>query len=83
MPKILDVFKNHEIRTLFDQRGEKIGRKIRDAEVKKVPYMLIIGENEMNSETVSIRKHGEGDKGSMTIDEFVQMINKEVETIFS
>ncbi|MBK7108754.1 MAG: threonine--tRNA ligase [Bacteroidetes bacterium] len=81
--KILDVFKNHEIRTLFDQRGEKIGRKIRDAEVKKVPYMLIIGENEMNSETVSIRKHGEGDKGSMTIDEFVQMINKEVETIFS
>lgn len=81
--KILDVFKNHEIRTLFDQRGEKIGRKIRDAEVKKVPYMLIIGENEMNSETVSIRKHGEGDKGSMAIDEFVQMINKEVETIFS
>lgn len=81
--KIIDIFKNHEIRTLFDQRSEKIGRKIRDAEVKKVPYMLIIGENEMATETVSIRKHGEGDKGSMPVEAFVAMINKEVETIFS
>lgn len=81
--KIADVFKNHEIRTLFDQRGEKIGRKIRDAEVKKIPYMLIVGENEMQSESVSIRKHGAGDIGSMAVNAFVQMLKTEVESIFS
>ncbi len=81
--KIADVFKNHEIRTLFDQRGEKIGRKIRDAEVKKIPYMLIVGENEMQSESVSVRKHGAGDIGSMAVNAFVQMLKTEVESIFS
>ena len=80
--EIINVLKNHEIRTYFDSRGEKIGRKIRDAEMKKIPFMLIVGENEMNSRTVSLRKHGEGDKGSMNIDEFAAMITNEVKTIF-
>ncbi|MFI5170882.1 MAG: threonine--tRNA ligase [Chitinophagales bacterium] len=81
--EIINVLKNHEIRTTFDTRSEKIGRKIRDAEMKKIPLMLIIGENEMNSKMVSLRKHGEGDKGSMNIEEFAAMITNEVKTIFS
>ena len=80
--EIINVLKNHEIRTTFDTRSEKIGRKIRDAEMKKIPCMLIVGENEMNNKTVSLRKHGEGDKGSMTIEDFAKMINDEVKTIF-
>jgi len=80
--EVIKVLKNHEIRTTFDTRSEKIGRKIRDAEVKKIPYMLIIGEQEMNSKTLSLRKHGEGDKGSMTAEHLAQMITEEVKTIF-
>lgn len=80
--EVIKVLKNHEIRTTFDTRSEKIGRKIRDAEVKKIPYMLIIGEQEMNSKTLSLRKHGEGDKGGMTADDLAQMITEEVKTIF-
>ncbi|MBC8046920.1 MAG: threonine--tRNA ligase, partial [Fimbriimonadaceae bacterium] len=80
---LINIFKNSEIRTSFDQRTEKIGRKIRDAEMKKIPYMLIIGENEMANNTVSIRKHGEGDKGSMSADEFAKLIEGEVKSIFS
>ena len=59
-------------------RSEKIGRKIRDAEMKKVPYMLIVGEKEMNETSVSVRKHGQGDLGSMSADEFIAMIEKQV-----
>ena len=59
-------------------RSEKIGRKIRDAEMKKVPYMLIVGEKEMNETSVSVRKHGQGDLGSMSVDEFIAMIEKQV-----
>jgi len=55
----------------LDDRDEKIGRKIRDAEVKKVPFMLIVGEKEVAEGKVSVRKHGEGDKGSMALTEFV------------
>ncbi|HRF75230.1 MAG TPA: threonine--tRNA ligase, partial [Chitinophagales bacterium] len=58
--EVINVLKNNEIRTYFDTRSEKIGRKIRDAEVKKIPLMLIVGEQEMNSKTLSLRKHGEG-----------------------
>ena len=61
---------NSDIRGLIDLRDEKIGRKIRDAEVKKIPYMLIIGEKEMAEELVSVRKHGEGDIGSMKAEDF-------------
>ena len=76
--KLNEMLKRNEIRTLIDMRSEKIGRKIRDAEMKKVPYMLIVGEKEMNETSVSVRKHGQGDLGSMTVDEFIAMIEQQV-----
>ena len=76
--KLNEMLKRNEIRTLIDMRSEKIGRKIRDAEMKKVPYMLIVGEKEMNETAVSVRKHGQGDLGSMSVDEFIAMIEKQV-----
>ncbi|QQL51443.1 threonine--tRNA ligase [Mucilaginibacter ginkgonis] len=69
--------KNSDIRGLIDFRDEKIGRKIRDAEIKKIPYMLIVGEKEAAEGTISVRKHGVGDLGSLTIEEFKQQIIKE------
>jgi threonyl-tRNA synthetase len=76
--KLSDELKNSDICGLIDFRDEKIGRKIRDAEVKKIPYMLIVGEKEANEEVVSVRKHGQGDLGSMSIEEFKQQIIKEI-----
>ena len=76
--KLNEMLKRNEIRTLIDMRSEKIGRKIRDAEMKKVPYMLIVGEKEMNETSVSVRKHGQGDLGSMSVEEFIAMIEQQV-----
>jgi threonyl-tRNA synthetase len=66
----------HDIRGIIDDRSEKIGRKIRDTEVKKIPFMLIIGEKEANDGTVSVRKQGEGDVGTMSIDGFVEYFTR-------
>ena len=77
--KVVNFLNNSDIRTVLDDRNEKIGRKIRDNELKKIPYMLIVGEQEMNENKVSVRRQGEGDKGSMTTEVFAEMINKEVE----
>jgi threonyl-tRNA synthetase len=76
--KVLNSLENHEIRALVDNRNETIGKKIRGAEVSKIPYMLIVGEQEAENGTVSVRKHGEGDLGSMTVEEFAQLIKEEV-----
>ncbi len=76
--KISDILKDSDICGLIDFRDEKIGRKIRDAEVKKIPYMLIVGEKEEAEGLVSVRKHGQGDLGSMTIEEFKTQIIKEI-----
>jgi len=76
--KVLESLNNSDICGLIDFRDEKIGRKIRDAEVKKIPYMLIIGEKEMNEGTVSVRKHGQGDMGSMRAEEFGNQLIKEI-----
>jgi threonyl-tRNA synthetase len=76
--KVSDELNNSDIRGLIDFRDEKIGRKIRDAEVKKTPYMLIIGEKEMAEGKVSVRKHGEGDLGEMTIEAFRELLIKEI-----
>ena len=76
--KLSDVLKDSDICGLIDFRDEKIGRKIRDAEVKKIPYMLIVGEKEAAEGLVSVRKHGQGDLGSMNIEEFKQQIIKEI-----
>ena len=67
-----------DVRATVDDRSEKIGRKIRDNEMKHIPYLLIVGENEVNEGTVSIRKQGEGDQGSMKIADFAKRINDEV-----
>jgi threonyl-tRNA synthetase len=67
------------IRVIVDDRNEKIGRKIRDNELKKIPYMLIVGEKEMENNEISVRKQGEGDKGSMKITTFADILNDEVE----
>jgi len=76
--KVLESLNNSDIRGLIDLRDEKIGRKIRDAEIKKIPYMLIIGEKEMSENLVSVRKHGEGDLGSMTAESFEKQLITEV-----
>ncbi|MET3980019.1 threonyl-tRNA synthetase [Mucilaginibacter sp. UYP25] len=76
--KLSDELKDSDICGLIDFRDEKIGRKIRDAEVKKIPYMLIVGEKEAAEGLVSVRKHGTGDLGSMSIEDFKQQIIKEI-----
>ena len=76
--KVLHLLENSEIRALVDNRSEKTGRKIRDAEVSKIPFMLIVGEKEENEGTVSVRRHGEGDKGTYSIEEFISLIQKEI-----
>ena len=68
--EVLQKLNAYDISGFVDERNEKIGRKIRDAEIKKVPIMLIIGENEVNDGKISVRRQGEGDKGSMTTEEF-------------
>ncbi|MCF6168572.1 threonine--tRNA ligase [Lutibacter sp.] len=75
---VLHLLENSEIRALIDSRSEKTGRKIRDAELKKIPFMLIVGEQEEKKGTVSVRKQGEGDMGVLTINEFTSFINKEI-----
>lgn len=75
---VLSLLENSEIRALADSRNEKTGRKIRDAELNKIPFMLIVGEQEEKDGTVSVRKQGEGDMGTLTINEFISFINKEI-----
>jgi len=75
------LLNNSEIRALVDERSEKTGRKIRDAELKKIPYMLIVGEKEENDGTVSVRKQGEGDVGTFTVEEFAGMVNVEIDRL--
>ena len=80
--KVLNILNNCDIRTLIDQRSEKVGKKIRDNELKKIPYLLIVGEKEVESESVSVRKQGEGDQGLMSLDEFTKFLkDKEKEEL--
>ncbi len=76
--KVLNFLNNYDIRTLIDFRNEKIGKKIRDNELKRIPYLLIVGEKEEINGTVAVRKQGEGDKGSMTLEKFAEFINEEI-----
>ena len=79
--KVSELLENHEIRTLVDNRNETIGKKIRDAEGLKYPFMLIIGEEEEKNGTVSVRRHGQDGKGNITvsIDDFASLVNEEVQ----
>ena len=78
--KVLDLLENHEIRAVVDNRNETIGKKIREAEVSKVPFMLILGEDEEKNNTISVRKHGNAGKTNetMTVEAFAALINEEV-----
>jgi len=76
--KILEILNNSDICTLIDDRSEKIGKKIRDNELKRIPYLLVIGEKEAENGTIAVRKQGEGDKGSMKIEEFINFIRTEI-----
>ena len=79
--KVLDLLKNNEIRALLDDRNETIGKKIRESELSKIPYMIIIGEKEAKDNTISLRKHKIGDLGTIKIDELIEKINFEVNNI--
>ncbi|MGR6087087.1 MAG: threonine--tRNA ligase [Arcticibacter sp.] len=76
--KVSEFLKNSDIRASVDERDEKIGKKIRDAEIRKLPYMLIVGEKEAAENSVSVRKHGQGDLGSMSFEKFSEMILEDV-----
>jgi threonyl-tRNA synthetase len=76
--KVLNFLENHEIRALLDDRNETIGKKIRESELSKVPYMIILGEKEAETQTVSLRKHQEGDVGSFALETVVKQLNKEI-----
>jgi threonyl-tRNA synthetase len=79
--KVLELLNNYDIRGLVDERNEKIGKKIRDTELNKIPFMLVVGEKEAQEGKVSVRKQGAGDIGSFSVEEFASIINKEIETI--
>lgn len=81
--KVLRLLINSDIRGLVDDRDEKIGKKIRDSELQKIPYMLIIGEKEQSENMVSVRKHGSGDIGSFSIDQFTEIVKNEINTILN
>jgi len=76
--KVVDILNNADIRASIDDRNETIGKKIRENELKRVPFLLIVGEKEADNGTISVRKQGDGDKGAMTVDDFRQMIESEI-----
>ena len=76
---VLNLLNNSDIRTLIDDRNEKVGKKIRDNEMKRIPYLIVVGENEQNEGTLSVRKQGEGNNGEvMKVEDFVAKVSKEV-----
>jgi threonyl-tRNA synthetase len=80
--EVSKLLKNYDIRGLVDERAEKIGRKIRDAEVKKIPFMLIVGEKETKEQMLSVRQQGKGDIGKFSIKEFSNLIKEIIEKDF-
>lgn len=80
--KVSQLLENHDISGLIDDRNEKTGKKIRDAELKKIPFMIVVGENEENDGTISVRRRGEGDLGAMSIESFVTYFKEQSKTGF-
>ncbi|WP_294676500.1 threonine--tRNA ligase [uncultured Fluviicola sp.] len=76
---VLELLNNSDIRGFVDDRNEKIGKKIREAELKKIPFMLVVGEKEAEEKQVSVRQRGEGDKGSMAVDAFATLVGQAIE----
>jgi threonyl-tRNA synthetase len=79
--KVSEFLNNSDIRTVIDIRNEKIGRKIRDSELKRIPFSLIVGEKEFETNTISVRKQGAGDQGSMSLDSFVEYVDNIVKEL--
>ena len=77
--KVMEKLQEHDIRVELDDRNEKIGYKIREAQLEKVPYMLVLGDKEVEANAVGIRTRKEGDIGQKPVDEFLKMIVEEVE----
>jgi threonyl-tRNA synthetase len=77
--QVAQELENADIRALVDDRNEKVGRKIRDAEVRKIPFMVVVGETEQEAGSVAVRRHGQGDLGSMSVLDFSNIIKSEVE----
>lgn len=78
--KVLNSLENAEIRGLVDSRNETIGKKIREAEMSKIPFMLIVGDQEAQDQTISVRKHGGEEIGAISVEGFAQLVKKEIET---
>ena len=76
--KVLNILENHEIRAHLDDRNETVGKKIRESEINKIPFMIVVGENEVNNNTISIRRHHGDDLGEMEIEKFIDIIKKEI-----
>ncbi len=76
--KVLSSLENHEIRALIDNRNETVGKKIREAELKKIPFMLIVGEQEEEAETIAVRRHGGEDFGSISLSKFSDLVSTEI-----
>lgn len=76
--KVLNLLKNNEIRALFDNRNETVGKKIREAEMNKIPYMIIIGENEEAENKITVRQHGGNDLGLIDVDKFTKIVDEEI-----
>ncbi|WP_191860122.1 threonine--tRNA ligase [Hanstruepera ponticola] len=76
--KVLNLLENHEIRALIDNRNETMGKKIREAEMKKIPYMIIVGENEEQEDKISVRQHGGEDLGMISVLDFAQIVENEI-----
>ncbi len=81
--KVCELLNNYDIRAFVDERNETIGKKIRENELKRIPFLLIVGEKEAESGTVSVRKQGDGDKGVMTPDEFAALVNEEIKNLIN
>jgi len=76
--KVLNLLENNEIRALVDNRNETVGKKIREAEMQKFPYIIVVGEQEENDNTITVREHGGGDLGTRSVNEFSEMINNKI-----
>jgi threonyl-tRNA synthetase len=81
--EVKKLLKQYDIRSTVDDRNEKIGRKIRDNELKRIPFMLVVGEKEAENRQVAVRKQGEGDKGTMNIEDFAKKMSEEVQSLMN
>ncbi|MDG4714239.1 threonine--tRNA ligase [Winogradskyella marincola] len=76
--KVLNLLENNEIRALVDNRNETVGKKIREAEMQKFPYIIVVGEQEENNNTITVRQHGGEDLGTISVNDFSEMIDKKI-----